>query len=102
MDAGGAHEIVTPFLDAGALPNDPRQVHMLEHLLVNASAMFVDSQAETLTFESIRLHETAYHIGSVVLLRNAPGHLKPRLAPDSHDRHAVFAHRHGDNPDFPK
>jgi hypothetical protein len=75
---------------------------MLAHLLVKISRMFRDCGADSLVFEAIHLHKSAYQIGKVRLASATPIHVKARLAHDTHDRHAIFDHRHGDSVEFPK
>lgn len=84
------------------LPHDASFEHMLADLFYKASKMFADSGATRLAFSPLHLHPASYHIGHVTLLHEKPLHLTPRLEHDSHDRHAVFDHRHGDSTKFPK
>ncbi|HTX60525.1 MAG TPA: hypothetical protein VMH02_12725 [Verrucomicrobiae bacterium] len=81
---------------------DARFSHMVAHLLLGACRMYADTQASLLVFEDVHLHPWAYHIGRVALTTAHAPELVARLAPDSHDRGAVFAHRHGESTAFPK
>lgn len=101
-DISEARRIVSKLRAEARLPEDASFEHMLAELLVRISDMFEDSGATKLEFESLRLHPSSYHIGKVTLLHDKPLHLKARLEPDSHDRGAVFSHRHGDRTRFPK
>lgn len=101
-DAAEAMAIVHRLREDARFPDDHSFEHMLADLLLKASELFEDSGATHLEFASLHLHPTAYHIGAVTLLLDKPLHLKPRLDHDSHDRRAIFDHRHGDSTEFPK
>ena len=94
--------ILRPLQSAHALPADESFARMLGDLLVKSAALFEDSAAVELDFSSLRLHPASYHIGSAELVTDKPLHLKARMEPDSHDRRAVFDHRHGDALKNPK
>ncbi len=94
--------IVADLRAKARLPDDASFEHMLADLLVKAAKLFEDSGATKLEFASLHLHPSSYHIGEVTLLHDKPLHLTPRLAGDSHDRRAIFDHRHGDSTKFPK
>jgi hypothetical protein len=79
------------------LPRDASFHHMLAEPLLRASKLFEDARATKLEFSLLRLHPSTYHIGAVALLAGKPLHVEARLEPDSHDRRAVFHHRHGDS-----
>ena len=97
-----ARAIVEALRSEAALPNDRSFEHMLADLLVKAAKIFEETGATKFEMSSIRLHPTSYHIGEATLIHDKPLHVKARLESDSHDRHAVFNHRHGDSTKFPK
>jgi hypothetical protein len=101
-DLAGARAIVGTLRSEAALPDDPSFEEMLADLLVKAAKLFEETGATRFELSSLRLHPTSYHIGKVTLLHDKPLHVKARLEPDSHDRRAVFDHRHGDSTRFPK
>jgi hypothetical protein len=101
-DETSARKIVAEIRIAARLPHDPSFEHMLAELLLRASNLFEDVHATTLEFSSLRLHSSTYHIGEVTLLTDKPPHVAARLEPDSHDRRAVFDHRHGDSTTNPR
>jgi len=94
--------MVTGLRTHGAIAGDASSEHMLADLLVKTAKLYHDTGASLLEFSDLHLHPTAYHIGAVTLLHDKPLHTKARLEPDSHDRRAVFDHRHGDSTKFPK
>lgn len=96
-DETSAGKIVEEIRIPARLPHDPSFEHMLAELLLRASKLFEDAHATKLEFSSLRLHRSTYHIGEVTLLTDKPLHVEARLEPDSHDRRAVFDHRHGDS-----
>jgi hypothetical protein len=98
----GARAIVAKVRTEASLGHDPSFEHMLAELLLRASEMFEESEATRLDFTPLHVHPTSYHIGEVTLFVEKPLHLRARLEPDSHDRRAVFDHRHGDSVKFPK
>ena len=98
----GACRIVERLRSQAALPNDPSLEHMLADLLVKAARLFEETGATRFELSSLRLHPASYHIGKATLLHEKPLHVKERLEPDSHDRRAIFDHRHGDSTRFPK
>ncbi len=85
-----------------AIPDDASFEHMLGDLLVKATKLFEESGATKFELGSLRLHPTSYHAGSATLIHDKPLHVGARLEPDSHDRRAVFDHRHGDSIKNPK
>jgi hypothetical protein len=97
-----ARAIVAELRSEAALPNDPSFEHMLADLLVKSAKLFEESAATRFELSRVRLHPTSYYIGKATLLHQKPLHVKTRLEPDSHDRRAVFNHRHGDSTKFPK
>ncbi len=101
-DAAEAMAIVQRLREDARFPDERSFEHMLADLVRKATELFEDSGATRLEFASLHLHPTAYHIGEVTLLVDKPLHLKPRLDSDTHDRHAIFDHRHGDSTEFPK
>jgi len=101
-DLAEARAIVVALRSAAALPDDPSFEHMLADLLVKAAKLFEETGATRFELSSLRLHPTSYHIGKATLLHDKPLHIKARLEPDSHDRRAVFDHRHGDSTKNPK
>lgn len=101
-DEASARDIVRDIRELARLPHDVSFEHMFAELLLRASKLFEDAQAQRLEFSSLRLHPNSYHIGEVTLLLDKPLHLRPRLEPHSHDRRAVFDHRHGDAIDNPR
>jgi hypothetical protein len=102
LDLEHAKLVVQAFREHHLLPADASFEHMLADLLVKMSAAYVDGGAEELEFEAVHLHPTSYHIGRVNLQSATRVNATSRLAPDSHDRHAVFSHRHGDDAKFPR
>jgi len=102
LDEAGALALAGRLHERGALGTEAASAHLLAHLLVKMSAAFADSAAEAAIFEDVHLHRAAYHIDRVILKHAEPLRFEGRLAPDSHDRHAVFSHRHGDSTEFPK
>jgi hypothetical protein len=101
-DLGDARAVVASLRAQGALPSDSSFEHMLADLLLKASRLFEDSEASRLAFSRVHLHPSSYHVEEVELIHEKPLHTEARLAPDSHDRRAVFDHRHGDSTEFPK
>lgn len=101
LDAPHAASIVHALQTRHLLPHHPSFEHLVAHLLIKLSDLYTDAGIESLTAERVRLHPSAYHIERLTAYRGAPLHLRPRLAHDSHDQHAVFAHRHGDDAKFP-
>ncbi|HYL27149.1 MAG TPA: hypothetical protein VEW74_04885 [Candidatus Nitrosotalea sp.] len=97
-----ARAIVAGLRARGVVPDDASFEHMLADLLAKLTKMFDECEAEELTLTSVRLHPTSYHIGGALLRLKKPLRTKARLEPDSHDRGAVFAHRHGDSTRFPR
>jgi hypothetical protein len=85
-----------------AVPRDASFEHMVAHLLVKATKLFEECGGTTFELSPVRLHPTSYHIENVQLVVARPLHVAPRLDPDSHDRRAVFDHRHGDSIVNPK
>jgi hypothetical protein len=102
LDHVRAAAIVRALRKSCHMPSDASFDHMLANLLVKLSGLYVDSGAKKMSISDLHLHPTSYHIGQLSIDRATRGHLIPRLDPDSHDRHAVFAHRHGDSTEFPK
>ncbi|HTU81812.1 MAG TPA: hypothetical protein VMF61_06770 [Candidatus Acidoferrales bacterium] len=101
LDKAHALSIVRSFQTRHLLPRDPSFQHLFANLLLKLAELYLGADLETLLAERIRLHPTSYHIDRVVAHRGAALHLHSRLAPDAHDKHAVFAHRHGDSLEFP-
>jgi hypothetical protein len=101
-DLADALSIVSTLRSQAAVPDDPSFEHMLADLLVKAAKVFEETEATKFELSSLRLHPTSYHIGKATLLHDKALHVKARLKPDTHDRHAVFSHRHGDSTEFPK
>ncbi|MGC1380854.1 MAG: hypothetical protein WA814_07495 [Candidatus Baltobacteraceae bacterium] len=101
-DAGEARAIVDRLRAQGAIPKDASFERMLADVLLKAARVFDDADANSLELAPLHLHPTSYGIGQVTLMHERPLRIKPRLDPDSHDRHAVFNHRHGDSVRFPK
>jgi hypothetical protein len=101
-DLAEARAIVGTLRSEAALPNDPSFEHMLADLLMKAARLFEETGATRFELSSIRLHPTSYHVGKATLLHEKVLHVKARLKPDSHDRRAVFDHRHGDSIKNPK
>lgn len=101
-DLTEARAIVGELRSEAAIPDDPSFEHMLADLLVKAVKLFEETQATRFELSSLRLHPTSYHIGKATLLHDKPLRVKARLGPDSHDRRAVFDHRHGDSIKNPK
>jgi hypothetical protein len=97
-----AQSLVAAFRRKGLLPEDPSFEHMVANLLERICQMYFDARLESLSIGELRLHPTAYHLGRIVAHRTSDFRAKPRLDPDSHDKRAVFAHRHGDDVRFPK
>jgi hypothetical protein len=102
LDHIHAQSLVAAFRRKGLLPEHPSFEHMLVNLLARISEMYFDGHLETLSIGELRLHQAAYHLGRIVAHRSSGFRLKPRLEPNSHDRRAVFTHRHGDDVRFPK
>ena len=86
----------------GGVPNDASFEHMLADLLVKATKLYEESGATKFELASLHLHPTSYHIGEATLIHDKPLHVTARLEPHSHDRRAVFDHRHGDALKNPK
>ncbi len=101
-DETSAGKIVEEVRIPARLPHDPSFERMLAELLLRASKLFEDAHATKLEFSFLRLHPSTYHIGEVTLLTDKPLHVEARLEPDSHDRRAVFDHRHGDSTTNPR
>lgn len=101
-DAQAARALVAKIRGEARLPHDASFERMLADLFLRAAKLFAESGGTRLDLESLHLHPTAYHIGKVTLELEKPLHLQKRLDPDSHDRHAVFTHRHGSSARFPK
>ena len=102
LDHAGALALAGRLQERHAIGSDGSSAHLLANLLVKLSEAFADSAAEAAIFEDVHLHQASYHIDRVILKHAEPLRFEPRLAPDSHDRHAVFSHRHGDSTEFPK
>jgi hypothetical protein len=102
LDESHAMALVESFRESRLLPSEPSFERMLAHLLMKVSAMYFDSGAQTLTLDRVHLHAASYFVGPVTLTRGKALHVKPRLESDSHDRHAVFAFRHGSDQKFPR
>ncbi|HVN68248.1 MAG TPA: hypothetical protein VMU38_01145 [Candidatus Binatia bacterium] len=101
-DLSGALAVVRNLQAMGGLPGDASFEHMLAGLLEKAVRLFDETGATAFALSSLHLHPTSYHIGEATLLHEKPLELKPRLEPDTHDRHAIYDHRHGDSTKFPK
>jgi hypothetical protein len=102
LDETHALALVESFRDSKLLPGDKSFEHMLAHLLMKIAAMYAESGAATLTMERVHLHPASYSVGAVTLTREKRETVEHRLDPDSHDRHAVFSHRHGSDQKFPR
>jgi hypothetical protein len=101
-DDAEAQSIIASLRSQGAIPDDASFEHMLADLLIKAAKMFEDCEATSLEFRPLHLHPASYHIGKATLIHGKALKTKARLQPDSHDRHAVFDHRHGDSTKFPR
>jgi hypothetical protein len=102
IEEADALQLVRSFRGRGLPAADPALERMFAHLLLKISALFFDCAAEVVEFDSVHLHQSAYQIGKVRISGAPPLHVKARLAHDTHDRHAIFDHRHGDSITFPK
>jgi hypothetical protein len=101
-DVDDARRIVGLMRAQRTLSEDQSFERMLAHLLLKATKLFDECGATRLEFSPLHLHPTSYHIEKVILLHEKPLRITPRLEPDSHDRRAVFDHRHGDSIKNPK
>jgi hypothetical protein len=88
LEPSNAVSLVQSFHGSALATRDESFDRMLEHLLMKISAMYVDSGAESLNFNAVHLHKSAYHVGSVRLESIAPLNVKPRREHDPHQRHA--------------
>ena len=84
LDLANAASLVQSFRGKVIPAHDESFDRMFEHLLMKISAMYVDTGAESLDFESVHLHQSAYHVGSVRLESIAHLNVKPRLEHDPH------------------
>jgi hypothetical protein len=85
-----------------AISDDRGFEHMLADLLLKITKLFDQCGATRLELSPLRLHATSYHIEKAAPLHEKPLRITTRLEPDSHDRRAVFDHRHGDSIKNPK
>ena len=102
LDFVHASGIVEEFREGRLLPHDTSFQHMFAHLLMKLSELYVASGANMLSISELHLHPASYHIEDLAIDGAGPRRLARRLEPDSHDRRAVFSHRHGDSVKFPK
>ncbi len=77
----------------GRVPLKPTLRLMLTNLLVRASKLFVEEALEQFSLDPVYVREHDYRIGRVKMLSTKELHVHKRLAPDAHDRGAVFAYR---------
>ncbi len=77
----------------GRVPLSPTLRLMLTNLLVRASKLFVEEALEQFLIDPVYVREHDYRIGRVKMLSTKEPHIRKRLAPDAHDRGAVFAYR---------
>lgn len=95
LDATQARSMVERLQSHQKLPaKDPSFDRMVIDLLLKISEMYAESGAHSLTFESVHLHPTSYHIGSVAMQCETPLHVKPRRESEGVDRRATFTQRH--------
>jgi len=95
LDEGRASSLVHSLQEQKKLPADDGSfVRMLVDLLVKVSQMYAESEAYSLTLDSVHLHPDSYHIGRVVMLRETPLHVAPRRESEGKDRRATFSQRH--------
>jgi hypothetical protein len=97
-----ARAIVSLLRAQHAISDDHSFEHMLADLLLKITRLFDECGATRLQLSPLRLHATSYHIDKAALLHEKPLRITTRLEPDSHDRRAVFDHRHGDSIKNPK
>ena len=96
LDRDHARSMVDAFVNHHLLANDESMKQMIVHLLVKTSELYLESGAHELTFAPVHLHPSAYHIGGVdIAFHKREPHVKPRLAPDAHDRRTIPVHRPG-------
>lgn len=77
----------------GRVPLSPTLRLMLTNLLVRASKLFVEEALEKLSLDPVYVRERDYRIGRAKMLSTKELRIHKRLAPDAHDRGAVFAYR---------
>jgi hypothetical protein len=77
----------------GQVPLSPTLRVMLTNLLVRASKLFVEEALEQLSLDPVYVREHDYRIGRARMFSTKELHVHKRLAPDAHDRGAVFAYR---------
>lgn len=95
LDEAGAASMVEALRAQQQLPaRDASFERMVVDLLLKISELYVDSGANSLTFESVHLHPTSYHVARVAMLCETPPDLKPRRESPGIDRRATFAQRH--------
>jgi len=97
-----ARKIVGLLRAQHAIPDDHSFEHMLADLLLKITKLFDECGATRLELAPLHLHATSYYIEKALLLHEKPLRITARLEPDSHDRRAVFDHRHGDSIKNPK
>jgi hypothetical protein len=83
-EAGAA--ILADHLNGNHHPaNSENGRRMLEHVLLRASNMFVESGIDTFHLD-VRLHDNSYTVVHASMTAKKPPHLKKRLSPHAHDR----------------
>ncbi len=97
-----ARKIVALLRAQHAISDDHSFEYMLADLLLRITKLFDECGATRLELSSLHLHATSYYIEKALLLHEKPLRITERLEPDSHDRRAVFDHRHGDSIKNPK
>jgi len=88
-----AESMVEQLHAEGCVPISPAVRLMLVNLLVRASKLFVEEALEQLSLDPVYVREHDYRIGWLKMFSTKELHVHKRLAPDAHDRGAVFAHR---------
>lgn len=93
---GEVKEIVQRFYDLKLLPKRNALRHMLEHLVAKAAEMYAEEPLESFLFETVRLHESEYRIGSVHMVGTKPVRgRKPEPRPNEAGPHTYDARSPG-------
>ncbi len=93
LTAYEAEAMVAQLESEGAVPLGVQSRGMLAHLLERAARICEQAGVMTLLFDPIFVRENDYTILGVGMWADRRLRLRRRLAPDAHDRGAVFAYR---------